>query len=243
MAVRPIASFCCGCPLAVGVWLIIICNTVQNIFYIYTATSNIILRIPTMGAQQGLVSQTWNAAWCLLGIPFIFAGIWGLWCKQESTLRLYLYYLVLSFILDITFCITFFSTTDICADMPVPLRQHGMAFACGFMRLLSLGFILGMIIVLTYFIFVVWSYCEDLKVGNQGAGFPQLLEAAGEYRIKRRQAMPATAFSMAGTYGGLGATNLQGMYNEFYTPGLENENARLFKGEFHEMQYPPPEKW
>lgn len=218
-------------------------NAVQNGFYIYTATSNIILRIPTMGAQQGLVSQTWNASWCLLGIPFIFAGCWGTWSKQESTLRLYLYYLTLSFVLDIVFCITYFLTTDVCSDMPGPLRQHGMAFACGFMRLLSLGFILGMIIVLTYFIFVVWSLCEDLKVGNQGAGFPQLLESAGELRIKRRQQMPATAFSMAGTYGGLGVDNMQSMYRNFYSPGLNNENARLFRGDFHEMQYPPPEKF
>jgi hypothetical protein len=239
--------------LVVGVWIVILLNLIQNIFYIYTATSNIILRIPTMGAQQGLVSQTWNAAWCLLGIPFIFAGIWGVLCKQESTLRLYLYYLVASFLLDIVFCISFFLTTEICADMPVPLRQHGMAFACGFMRLLSLGFILGMITLLTYFIFVVWSFCEDLKIGNQGAGFPQLLESAGEYRIKRRQAAafghPASGMAMAGTYGATGLDNMQRMYDNFYTPGLENENARLFAGPFqqtgryHEMQYPPPEKF
>merc|ERR1719223_1748316 len=106
--VRPMSCFCCGCPLAFGVAIVIFLNLVQNLFYICTATLNVILRVPTVGAGSGLISQTSNAAWCLLGMPFIFAAIWGVVYKQEDKLRLYLLYMIVSFALDIFFIIAFF---------------------------------------------------------------------------------------------------------------------------------------
>jgi hypothetical protein len=233
--VRPMTSFCCGCPLAFGVALVILLNFVQNIFYIVTATMNIILRIPTVGAGGGLISQTFNAAWCLLGLPFIFAAIWGMIYKQESNVRLYLCYMIVSFSLDVFYIFAFFATTDMCTSIPTALRQHGTAFACGFMRLLSLSFIMAMLIVVTYFIFTVWSYCEDMKAGGQGAGFPALLAGAGEMRIKRRQAYGGAQFG--DTYGGYGNTDAMG-FGRYKAPGLNGE--RIFNvSDFHETKFPP----
>lgn len=241
--VRPMNSFCCGCPLSFGVVLIIMLNLVQNLFYLVTATMNIILRVPTVGASEGLIAQTINAAWCLLGIPFIFAAIWGITYRQEANVRLYLWYLCVSLFMDVFYMMAFFVTTDMCAGMPSALKQHGTAFACGFMRLTGLSFVLLMLIVTTYFVFTVWSYCEDLKAGGGGQGFPALLAGAGEMRIKRRQAYGSAMFGQ--TFGGYGNSDSMG-FGYAKTPGM-GDGERLWDGRFaedyHETSYPPPKRF
>jgi len=234
-------SFCCGCPLAFGVVLVILLNLVQNVFYITIATMNIILRVPTVGASSGLISQTANASWCLLGLPFIVAAIWGMAYRQESNVRLYLYYMISSLALDVFYVFAFFMTTDTCVHVPAALNKHGSAFACGFMRLLSLTVILMMLIVVTYFIFTVWSYCEDLKAGGGGAGFPALLAGAGEMRIKRRQAQYGGIGSFGDTFSGYGNANSMN-FNSYGVPGLGASKLQFDNMDpgFHEISYPPP---
>jgi len=233
--VRPMSSFCCGCPLSVGVALVIFLNFVQSLFYIVTATMNVILRVPTIGAGSGLISQTFNAAWCLLGMPFIFAAVWGLVYRQEANVRLYLGYMIVSFGLDVAYILSYFLTTDQCGNIPEALKQHGSAFACGFMRLMGLVFIMAMLIVVCYFIFTVWSYCEDLKAGGGGVGFPALLQGSGETRIKRRQQYGGAMFG--DTYGGYGKADSMA-FGSYNPPGL-GDQERLFGGDYHETSYPP----
>lgn len=238
------SSFCCGCPLAFGTGLVVLVNLVQNLFYLTTATMSIILRIP--GVSSGsMVTQTLNAAWCMLGLPFIAAGLWGVLYKQESNVRLFLWYLTMSFGLDVIFLVSYFTTTDLCGSaVPEAVKQHGSAFACGFMRLWSLVFVLAMLIVVAYFLFTVWSFCEDLKAGGGGAGFPALLasaQEAGELRIKRREAPMYGAF--VNTFGGGGDPSMmggpQGNFSFYKAPGL-GDNRRIFNGVYHETAYPPP---
>merc|ERR1719326_444548 len=98
---------------------------------------NIIFKSPTIGAADPPAAQVFNAAWCLLGMPFIFAAIVGMWTKQESNMRLYLFYLSTSFSLDFLFTMQIIFTTDLCGNMPRSLQRHGSAFACGFIRIAS----------------------------------------------------------------------------------------------------------
>lgn len=236
-------SFCCGCPLAFGVWLVVFLNFVQNLFYIVTSTMNVILRVPTVGASNGLISQTFNAAWCLLGMPFIFAAMWGLMYRQEANVRLYLFYMIISFGLDVFYIIAFFATTDQCASIPAALEKHGSAFACGFMRLWALVFIMMMLIVVTYLIFTVWSYCEDLKAGGGGTGFPALLAGAGEMRIKRMQASPSYGGAPGGpTFGGYGNTDSMSFGSYNVGAGLGGGQS-IFSGDYHETKFPPERRF
>merc|ERR1719198_1534212 len=121
--------------------------------------------------------------------------------------------------------------------MPSALRAHGAAFACGFMRLFSLGFILSALMLLTYFVFIIWSFCEEMKVGGAGAGFPQLLQSAGEYRVKRRQG-PAwnPGVSYGQTYGSAGGYlgETGAMNSKVFAPASQSQNSRLFGGSYHE---------
>merc|ERR1719350_731641 len=111
---KPAVQFCCGCSLTFGVVFILTLNLIQNLFYIVTAVSNIILKIPIFRSDQSLTSQTFTAAFCLLGLPFILAGFWGALGKFENHLRLYLGYMVVSFLVDAADIAAYFIQEDIC---------------------------------------------------------------------------------------------------------------------------------
>jgi len=177
-------QFLCGCPIWFGVGLVIAVNLAHNVFYIFAVSMNIIFKIPTFGANDPPAAQVFNAAWCLLGMPFILAAIVGMWTKQESNMRLYLLYLVAGFALDLGFVLQWVTTSDLCGNMPRSLQRHGSAFACGFIRIASVGFTIMLIIIMAYAIFTVWSYCEDLKAGGGGKGLDQLMEYQEEQAIR-----------------------------------------------------------
>merc|ERR1740123_1271113 len=69
----------------------------------------------------------------------------------------------------------FFFLHDMCNRIPSLLRRHGAAFACGFIRVSGLFLVSMLVIIEIYFIFTIWSLCEDLKAGGEGAGLPALL--------------------------------------------------------------------
>eukprot|EP00403_Amphidinium_massartii_P020182 CAMPEP_0178416720 /NCGR_PEP_ID=MMETSP0689_2-20121128/24207_1 /TAXON_ID=160604 /ORGANISM="Amphidinium massartii, Strain CS-259" /LENGTH=234 /DNA_ID=CAMNT_0020038069 /DNA_START=91 /DNA_END=795 /DNA_ORIENTATION=+ len=233
--VHPMTQFCCGCSLSFGTKVILFLNLVTNVFYIITAVSNVILQIPTIGYTASLPTQTFFASFCLLGLPFIVGGFYGAWHNMESYLRLYLYYMVVSFILDMSYILAVFLLVDVCHGMPVILEKHGAAFACGFMRIFSFCFTIYLVILQVYFIFTVWSLCEDLKVHGSSGGFHDLLEGTKEASSKRRY---RAAYSDTLFAGGPVQTGFPVTYGAFASPGMGG-STRIY-GKFHETGYPPP---
>eukprot|EP00929_Paragymnodinium_shiwhaense_P047811 TRINITY_DN24263_c0_g1_i1.p1 TRINITY_DN24263_c0_g1~~TRINITY_DN24263_c0_g1_i1.p1 ORF type:complete len:240 (-),score=66.47 TRINITY_DN24263_c0_g1_i1:116-835(-) len=233
--VRPMSQFCCGCSLIFGAYVILTANLVQNLFTIGTATSNIILKIPTFGYSSGLVQQTINAALCILGLPFIAGGYFGVWYRLETNLRLYFVYRLISFVLDLAYMVSFFALEDMCRQMPGAIKQHGAAFACGFMRITALTSVIFVLLVETYCLFVIWSLCEDLKAGGGGLGLPELLlDAKAKIRYN------APSFDDEGCYGaaGAGGGNFPVAYGAVQAPGIGG-STRIFKGRYHDTEYPP----
>ena len=57
-------------------------------------------QVPTFGYSSPLTSQTFNAAWCLTGLCFLVSGFLGVRYKLEPHARLFLYYLIVTFIID-----------------------------------------------------------------------------------------------------------------------------------------------
>jgi len=229
--VRPVSQFCCGCSLVFGVYFILGLNLVMNLFTLGTTTSNIILKIPTFGYSASLAQQTVNAAVCLLGIPFIIGGIFGVYYRLETNLRLYLVYRVLAFILDCGYIFMFFILQDMCHAMPSAMQQHGSAFACGFMRITALTSTILVLVVETYCIFVVWSLCEDLKAGGCGLGLPELMRSA-----HNKLRYGAAQYEDEGCYGAGNAFPVA--YGAAAAPGIGG-GTKLFKGSFHETAFPP----
>lgn len=234
---RPVTQFCCGCSLSFGAWCIIALNLAQNLFYIITATSNVILRIPTFGSHLELTTQTLNAALCMIGLPFILAAAWGVFCRLEAPVRLYLYYMIASFGLDLAFMGAEFIAQDVCQTMPAILKKHGMAFACGVARLAAFAYVTQVIVIQLYFIFTIWSLCEEFQAGGAGQGFPQLLRGpagppapAKRYLAPRVDAYsyllgPATDGYRGYGFGVSGGASLGGQ-------------SRIFGGERHDMAAP-----
>lgn len=233
---RPASQFCCGCPLTFGANFILVLNLVQNVFYIVTATSNVILKIPTIGFATSLTAQTFTAAFCLLGLPFIFSGFWGVWCRLENHIRMYLYYMFISFGLDMTSLLQALLLEDVCDSMPTILQKHGSAFACGAMRIGAVVLVIQVVCIQAYAIYIVWSLCEDLKAGGGGTGFPDLLKGASDRNDRKRYNWPYGEDFFAGPVQG-GPAGFPVGYGAFATQGMGG-STRIY-GDYHETSYPP----
>lgn len=230
--VRTLNQFLCGCPVWFGVALIVWINLLVNLFVLTTVTLNIVFKVPTFGANEPLAAQTFNAAWSLLGLPFCFAAVYGMWAKQESNMRVYLLYMLANCGLDLFCTMQFFVHNDVCGSMPRSLQRHGSAFACGTLRVGSVGMVLMMLIIMFYSTFTVWSYCEDLKAGGSGRGFPQLIQYQDEQKYRDAYSSFVNNVDKVGN-----AINDIGEKNKF-----PHGSKRIFGGAYHETTYPPPAK-
>jgi hypothetical protein len=229
---RPLTQFCCGCQLSTGVYFIAFCHLLQCCFYVATTVSNIVFKTPTYNYAVPLATQTLNAALSLMGIPFILCAIYGLYSRSEPHTRLYFHYLCLAFAVDLVYIVLFFVMADTCRNLPSVMKEHGKAFACGAMRVFSVIFIVLITIIQSYFIFTVWSFCEDLKTGGSALGLAELKESMEDKRQKKRSGLRKDVTgSWMPDYGAFGKTeNLNPFGSE-----------QIFNGRFHEIHYPPPQ--
>lgn len=234
-------QFACGCPIWFGVALIIFCNAVHNIFFLVCITMNIIFKIPTFGANDPPSAQVFNAAWCLLGLPFIVAAIAGMIVKQESNMRLYLWYLSVTFVMDFVFVLQWLSG-DLCDQMPHSLKHHGAAFACGFVRITSVVFTLALLTMFAYSIHTVWSYCEDLKAGGAGRGLPQLIENLQRDQLKNKYDTFANTVSDVGQAVVKPFVANKNKYDGMGGGDRIHFSLTPYPGHYHETLYPPPQK-
>lgn len=236
MNCRPVNQFCCGCSLQFGVRLILLAHLLMSLFYIATAVSNIIMQVPTFGYSVNLATQTFNSAFALIGLPLIAAAWYGVSYRLEQNVRLYLWYMLISFIIDLGYTVVFLVIQDSCGMLPTVLRRHGAAFACGFTRILTFMFITLLTIIQGYFMYVVWSFAEDIRAGGAGCGFPELLQAAAE--SKHRHKSGAYHDGLFGT----GFVSDNGPFPVHY--GSINSHgvgggSRIFGGSFHDTNFPP----
>jgi hypothetical protein len=228
---NPATQFCCGCRLSHGVVAILAFTLMYNLFYISTATSNIILRNPTYGAQTSLTTQTFNAAFALIGLPFIAAGFYGTMRKHEQYVRIFLVYYVLAFVVDLGFIIASFIVHDPCESMPSALKRHGSAFACGTMRMTVIVFITMVTVFQAYAIFTIWSFCEELKVGTG-----KLLDL--QFAQDPEDAATGPYDGMFGTGAGSVSQRIPVGYGSVSGAGIGG-SVRLFGGSQHCVEYPP----
>lgn len=188
--VQPIKGFCCGFTLTSGVIIILVVNLVLNVVQIATATIDIILQKPTPGAPTDFTMQTFNAAFNLLGLPFIAIAAYGVLYRQEGSLRLYLYYLCFALSLDLFFISSFFFYDDTCAVMPATLKRRHPAYACDLMRVFSFVSVLASFSLEVYCAFVIWSFCHDLATNSSWHSFPELVRQKEAMRSRKRQFGP-----------------------------------------------------
>mmetsp|Transcript_22027 Transcript_22027/g.68723 ORF Transcript_22027/g.68723 Transcript_22027/m.68723 type:complete len:238 (+) Transcript_22027:83-796(+) len=234
---RPMNMFCCGCPLSVGVVIILTFNLLQNLFYIATSFCNVILKIPTFGVNDGLILQTFNGAWAMLGLPVIIIGFLGVASRLESHVRVYYVYLLMSVALDLGFLVFDIFIKDICDATPNILQKHGSAFACGFMRSAAVLIIILVLVIESYFVFTVWSLCEDLRMAPSGTALPDLLRNAHEAHKHRHRHPLADVL-----YGAPITPGYPRAYGTLSTRGLGNTGTRIGSGYHSEPDIPRAER-
>lgn len=202
---------------------------------------NIIFKIPTFGANDPPSAQVFNAAWCLLGMPFIIAAIAGMMVKQESNMRLYLWYLSVTFVMDFCFVLVWMSG-DLCDQMPASLKHHGAAFACGFIRITSVCFTFSLFVMFAYSLHAVWSYCEDLKAGGSGRGLPQLMDWRERDQRRSMYHTFAGAVSEVGEAAVKPFAAEKNKYSDLGGSSRVHFNFTPYPGHYHETLYPAPAK-
>jgi len=230
--VKPLNQFCCGCGLPVGVYFVLFVNLVQNVFNVVTVTSNVILKVPTFGYSTPLASQTFNGAWCLVGLCFVASGYLGVRYKLEPHARMFLYYLMVTFVIDFVYMVMYFVLEDTCKLLPDVLASQGSAFACGFTRIITIAFMTLATVIEGYFVFTVWSYCEDLKIGGAGESFNDLMDSKGH--VVKYGSYSDGLFGVGSVADGPYPVH----YGSIATPGIGGSTP-IFGGSYHETEFPP----
>lgn len=256
MYCRPASQFCCGFPLEVGVWLILIGHFLFNIYWV---VSSVTMMYDLQGKTNFITALTTHclvAAFCLVGIPLVLLAMWGMRRKQEVPINIYWYYLALSMIVDVGAIFWSLVIHGPCEMMPMMGMQGGRAFACGAARMANGVVIVSLLGLQGYILFVVASYCEDLSM----CGGPDLSELKGAYRNGRSVITKNAAHHMnygimgdhlhshrpgdwwaenVGSLSQAGATShVEKLYGGAAMSGLGG--SRPIFGSEHVMAYPPP---
>lgn len=208
--------FLCGIPLDIGMNIILFFHLAFNFLYIGVTVNNIILM-----QGEGLLTD-WNEetqfgmiALELIGIPIIvLTYLIGVSRRIDVACKIYLGYLFVNFVVDIYFLTYFFVVDDIqcnLAEATQTARIVGAAFMCGFVRIMSYLFVAICITIQVYVIYVVWSYVEDVHLGDGGPPLSSMLTKSRSIFQKERQAVEGGLTGKRnGPYGKIVGTTIWG---------------------------------
>eukprot|EP00438_Fugacium_kawagutii_P012929 Skav226152 [mRNA] locus=scaffold1065:381591:387052:- [translate_table: standard] len=199
---KPLTQVCCGCSLNFGVTLILLAYLVRSIYVLVVTAGEVVVQDPRFESSETLEGQTFNAFGALLGLPFILSGFYSLHARCDSYLRPFLYFMIASAVVDALRMVVPIWMHGACAFVPEGLKATGAAGACGFLRVLFVVFFGQLAAVEAYFIFAVWSLCEDMKV-NLKSSLPEMYEKS---RAGRSEYVgPAQALFGGHNHGSYGA--------------------------------------
>ncbi|CAE7436052.1 BIP5 [Symbiodinium sp. CCMP2592] len=176
--VDPAETFLCCLPLGAGVKLLM---WPHQALTLYTAAENLIAG--DLGVSDWNISNVRNHL-----VPIITAGLWGVYHRLESHVRLYWYYLVLSFFIDMYYVVDIFVLRDACVHLALEVQnRQGQAFACGVARSVSTASAVVLTLVFLYLIYIVWSWCEDVEGTGAADAMARLLDLAEGKRPSRAE--------------------------------------------------------
>lgn len=196
----PARNFCCCIPLAAGVKIILYYHLIHNVFCCALAIGNVVLKLNTYPYVSSQLLQVFTAGWCLAGIPIIVIALWGVSYRLDMNIRLYLYYMVISFIVDIAFIIGVFIVEDVCVHLSLSeyVLSGGKAFSCGVAQAFSVAIAVILIVVLLYMIYIVWSFCYEISSGGTVSTIEALMYGRDEMNIVGRDTQEGNFAGWAG---------------------------------------------
>jgi len=238
----PVSMFCCGCSVPAGTGVILICHLAFSILFITCASSNIIAGVPTLAANWSPPAQLAYTGFCLMGIPIILAGIYGVVARVESNIRMYFYYLTMCFVVNVVMTIYWCLVENPCTSEAGVVKalssNFGEAFLCGTMQIVSYGVVTAVVMTEVYCMWVVWSFCEDVHQGRNGPELSELIPGKDAEKITKKfihqQAGPEAGIV------GFATTKLPGPYpNPYGAISTSGEGTTIFGGSQHDTSYPP----
>merc|ERR1719446_289536 len=116
------------------------------------------MEVPGIGHEISLSTQVFNCFFAIASLPFLVSGIMGVKNRSETHLRIYLYWLIITFVMDL-FWMAILLTKNACARIPWFLAEQGGSWACGMMRCAAILLLLTLFSVQMYAVMIIWSYC------------------------------------------------------------------------------------
>jgi len=230
---QPLSQFCCGCELELGIKLVITWNALSCSFYMATAWMNIVMEVPGIGHEISLSTQVFNCFFAIASLPFLVSGIMGVRNKSETHLRIYLFWLMVTFLMDALW-MSILLTKNACARIPWFLAEQGGSWACGMMRVAALLLMLTLVTVQFYALFIIWSLCEKLMYRGSE---PAFLDLVGEAKLLKARMPFQPKCGLFGTGAGQSAP-YPVSYGSLASQPFGGGKA-IFGGKFHEINYPP----
>lgn len=181
--------------------------------------------------------QTAFSMFALAGIPIILMGLWGVRNGVEGCLRVYLFYAMLSFAIDVIFAVDKFMLHHTCEALPHIMAEQGRAWACGIGHIFDVSSFFIMLAIPAYMIFIVWSYSEDMAQGGAGPDLSDLTHLSK--RRRQFNAAPDPYSSVLGLSGWVDGEYGATFANHKVPSGLGGGQT-ILDGTYHEMEYPPP---
>mmetsp|Transcript_77962 Transcript_77962/g.137413 ORF Transcript_77962/g.137413 Transcript_77962/m.137413 type:complete len:235 (+) Transcript_77962:51-755(+) len=191
LSLFPLSACCCGCSTTTGTFLILLGHLACCLGYVTIACCHWIWHQATWSSTWSAELQMLLVMFFLTGIPIIGGALYGTVLKLEVHVRSYLFYLLASFAVDTGLMMWGFLIKDACQTVSVVVHSLGSimgdAFTCGIVRICSYFSVALMVLVEVYCLWVVWSFCEDIRAGKFGPELSELILGQEALVIKHKQ--------------------------------------------------------
>eukprot|EP00747_Dinoflagellata_sp_TGD_P165381 gnl/TRDRNA2_/TRDRNA2_186578_c0_seq1.p1 gnl/TRDRNA2_/TRDRNA2_186578_c0~~gnl/TRDRNA2_/TRDRNA2_186578_c0_seq1.p1 ORF type:complete len:292 (+),score=43.44 gnl/TRDRNA2_/TRDRNA2_186578_c0_seq1:116-991(+) len=166
------ASACCGAAsLLVGVEVIVTIAFLCQLSLISICSSMEPIKIANIVMKPWV--QVMLATWAFIGIPITLAAGVGMLYRMEHHIQLFLWYLIISFFIELVVPVSFFLSGSVCEKtVPDEIIKMGSAFVCGFTDTFLFFWSLTIGVLHIYCVYIVWSASKELTVTS----FPQLMQ-------------------------------------------------------------------
>lgn len=230
--IHPMDSFCCGCSLDFGIWIMVFVNFLQSCRCILTCVGEIVFN-PHGKLSMAPAAEALNCAFALASLPFIVSGFSGVKYQIEPHMRIYLGWL-LGYVTYNTVLTGLGIAFSSCRDLDA--FSSGSAYACGALRAFQAAYAGLWVVGSAYCVFIVWSKCEELEYVDSNADFQAMLDGSAA----KTEAHLKKGLAQTSLYG-LGATLHPArpvQYGSLGSPMFLGSGT-IFGGQEHEMSYPP----
>mmetsp|Transcript_53679 Transcript_53679/g.98809 ORF Transcript_53679/g.98809 Transcript_53679/m.98809 type:complete len:255 (+) Transcript_53679:80-844(+) len=165
----PATQFCCGCSLSFGVKAILMSHLFVNVTICLGCILHLIFGNASLSFYStDLEIETAELFYGLAGLPIIILALHGAWYRDETKVRVYFIYMLLSMAFVVFKIFKEIVFSGICGEMAGLMAESGSAWACGVARYAQIMTVSVSLGLMGYVTFVVNSFCQDLAEGAEG---------------------------------------------------------------------------